>query len=215
MKTMKEPQNQIKRNLISRLCRKVGSIWLSRKRAGWQKRIKNKDFSIVCSTCVGGVLYHDLGMQFLSPTINMFMSNLDFIKFACDLKYYCSLDLRFIESDYVFPVAMLGDIQLNFNHHNNAEEASFDWNRRKERINFDNLYLIFYYREGYSLEQIREIEKAPCKRVAVLTHKPLPLDYAVYIKGNGTTTQNFLEKDRFGIMSIEKEWDFVSWLNGD
>ena len=211
---MKKQQNQIKRNFIDRLFRRVGSIWLSRKRAVWQKRLKNKEFSIVCSNCAG-VLYHDLGMQFLSPTINMFMSNLDFIKFACDLKYYCSLDLRFIESDYDFPVVMLGDIQLNFNHHKTEEEATYDWNRRKEWINYDNLYLIFYYREGYTMEQIKEIEKASCKRVAVLSYKPLPLNYAVYIKGNGTTTQNFLEKDRFGIMSIEKEWDFVSWLNGD
>lgn len=31
---------------------------------------------------------------------------------------------------------------------------------------------------------------------------------------DGSTKQNFLEKDIFGIMPIEKEWDFVSWLNG-
>ena len=55
------------------------------------------------------------------------------------------------------------------------------------------------------MEQIREIEKAHCKRVAVLTHKPLGLAYEVYMKGNGESTQNFLEKDKFGIRSFEKE----------
>ena len=179
-----------------------------------EKRTQNKDFSIVCSTCVGGVLYHDLGMQFLSPTVNLYMHNLDFIKFACDLKYYCSQKLHFIDTDDGFPVALLDDIKINFNHYMTNEEAEECWNRRKERINYDNLYLIFYYREGFTIDQIREIEKAKCKRVAVLTHKPLGLDYEVYMKGNGDPEQNFLEKDRFEIRSIEKEWDFVSWLNG-
>lgn len=188
--------------------------YIVKRRKMWKKRIKNKDFSIICSTCIGGLIYHDLGMEFLSPTINMYMNNLDFIKFACNLKYYCSIDLTFIETEEDFPVAMCGDIRLNFNHSKTAEDAQRDWNRRKERINYDNIYLIFYYREGYSLEQIREIEKAPCKRVAVLTHKPLGLEYEVYMKGNGDPEQNFLEKDEFEIRTFEKEWNFVKWLNG-
>ena len=143
----------------------------------------------------------------------MYINNLEFIRFACNLKYYCSLDLRFIETDKTFPVAMLGDITLDFNHSKTKEDAERDWNRRKERINYDNLYLIFYYREGYTVEQIRKIEKVPCKKAVVLTYKPLGLDYEVYMVGNGDPKQNFLEQDKFGIRSFEKEWDFVSWLN--
>ncbi len=197
------------------ICKRYGTKWLDLHRKYWRKRLKNKDFSIICSTCVGGVIYNDLGMQFLSPTINMYMNNLDFIKFACNLKHYCSQKLNFIDTDESFPVAMCDDIRLNFNHSKTAQDAQKDWDRRKVRINYDNLYLIFYYREGYELDQIREIEKAPCKRVAVLTHKPLGLDYEVYMKGNGDPEQNFLEKDKFGIRNIEKEWDFVSWLNNN
>ena len=108
---------------------------------------------------------------------------------------------------------MLGDITLDFNHSKTKEDAERDWNRRKERINYDNLYLIFYYREGYTVEQIRKIEKVPCKKAVVLTYKPLGLDYEVYMVGNGDPKQNFLEQDKFGIRSFEKELDFVSWLN--
>lgn len=99
----------------------------------------------------------------------MFISNPDFIKFASHLKHYMSQKLRFIETEKGFPVAMLDDIELNFNHATTNEEAADNWNRRKARINYDNLYFIFYYREGMTLEQIREIEKAPCKRVAIIT----------------------------------------------
>lgn len=99
--------------------------------------MKKKDFSIICSTCVGGVIYNNLGLQFLSPTIDMYMNNLGFIKFACDLKYYCSLDIDFIETEDKFPVAMCGDIKLYFNHSKTANDAEDDWNRRKARINYD------------------------------------------------------------------------------
>ena len=142
------------------------------------------------------------------------MHDLDFIKFACNLKYYLSLPLSFIKTEDGFPVAMLGDIKLNFNHYATNEEAEECWNRRKERINYDSIFLILYYRDGFTVEQIREIEKAKCKGKAVLTHKPLGLDYEVYMRGNEDPEQNFLEKDKYGIRSFEKEWDFVSWLNG-
>ena len=203
-----------KYGLKRRLFCKIGSYRLNRKRKIWKKKLVNKNFSILCSTCIGGIIYHDLGLRFLSPTINMYISNPDFIKFACHLKHYMSQKLRFIETEKGFPVAMLDDIVLYFNHASSNEEAAENWKRRKERINYDNLYFIFYYREGMTLEQIREIEKASCKRVALITYKPLELPYAVYMKGDGSTKQNFLEKDIFGIMTIEKEWDFVSWLNG-
>ena len=142
------------------------------------------------------------------------MSNLDFIKFACNLKQYLSMKLDFIETNETFPVAMLDDIVLYFNHHADPEEAAYDWDRRKSRINYDNLYFILCYREGYPLDRVREIENAKCKGYALITHKPLGLPYEVFIKGNGSSQQNFLEKDKYGIMTIEKEWDFVSWLNG-
>ena len=37
------------------------------------KRInKTKDISIIANNCIGGCLYHDLGLKFLSPTIDLF-----------------------------------------------------------------------------------------------------------------------------------------------
>lgn len=126
----------------------------------WRARLKVDDFSIICSSCIGGTIYNRLGKKFLSPTINMFFTQRDFIKFAINLRYYISLDLDFIETDKPYPVAMLDDITLHFNHSKTCEEAANDWNRRKNRINFDNIYIIFYYRDGYTIEGLREIEKA-------------------------------------------------------
>ena len=181
------------------------------------KALKNKDFSILCSNCIGGIIYNRLGMEFLSPTINMWETQHDFIKFAINPKYYVNQPLEFIETDEPTPVAKCGDILLHFNHHNNAADAERDWNRRKIRINYDNIYIILYYREGYTIEEIREIEKAKCKNIVVLTDRELPLDYAVVMKPNLERMHgdSFIDKDKYGITTFEKQWDFVEWLNSE
>ena len=199
--------------LLTWLCLKIGGIRLKGMKKRWKKRLKNSDFSIICSSCIGGVIYHDLGLPFLSPTVNLFMTQNDLIKFALRLKYYCSLKLNFIQSDKPYPVAMLDDIRLDFNHYHTDKEAEEAWERRKARINYDNIYVIFYYRDGHSIEEIRKIESAECKKVMVLSHKPIDIEYSLCLKGNGRADQNYMEKDKFGIRTFEKEWDFVSWLN--
>lgn len=36
--------------------------------------LKNRDITIISANCVGGVIYHDLGLAFNSPTINLFFN---------------------------------------------------------------------------------------------------------------------------------------------
>ena len=36
-----------------------------------RSRLKNTDFTIIASNCCGTMMYHDLGLPFLSPTINL------------------------------------------------------------------------------------------------------------------------------------------------
>ena len=35
------------------------------------RKLANPDFTIIASNCVGTIIYHDLGVPFLSPTINL------------------------------------------------------------------------------------------------------------------------------------------------
>ena len=56
-----------------------------------QKRNKNMDFTIIAQNCIGGVIYSDLGLQFLSPTINMFIEDENFVKLVENLEYYFSI----------------------------------------------------------------------------------------------------------------------------
>ena len=63
--------------------------------ASFQRRLKNDNFTILCSNCIGGVIYHRLGKQFLSPTINMFFSQPDFVSFCMHLDYYLQQKLLY------------------------------------------------------------------------------------------------------------------------
>ncbi len=188
----------------------------------FRKRLRNKEFTILCSNCIGGVIYHRLGSKFYSPTVNMFFSQPDFVDFCVNLEYYLGQKLCFISSDEGYPIAELrgnGDIstiRLNFNHSKSNEEAEEKWNERKERIRRDNLYIILYMLDGLTVEKVKELENVKCNNKVLLTSRHLPeISWSHYIKPNERQkyASSYLGKDIFGVRYFEKEFDFVSFLN--
>ena len=53
-----------------------------------KKRLKNPDVTILSNCCVGGMLYHDFKLRFLSPTINLNIPFEDFLKYCNKLPKY-------------------------------------------------------------------------------------------------------------------------------
>lgn len=51
-------------------------------------KLKNSDVTILSNYCLGGHIYNMLGMEMLSPTINMFCSGMDYIRFLNDYENY-------------------------------------------------------------------------------------------------------------------------------
>lgn len=88
-----------------------------------RKRLKNQNFTILAPTCIAGVIYHELGLPFASPTINLWMHDKDFYKFVNNLKGYLAHDLVFVEGIDDTPTAYLDDILIHFNHYHSDEEA--------------------------------------------------------------------------------------------
>lgn len=72
-----------------------------------KKRLSNRNFTILCNNCVGGVILHELGERFNSPTVNLFFGAEDYIKFLEKLDYYLSQTLVEVQSDKDYPVAKL------------------------------------------------------------------------------------------------------------
>lgn len=180
-----------------------------------RRKLKNDQFSILCSTCIGGIIYHRLGKQFLSPTINMWMNQREFLIFLENLDEALAQELVFIKTKYDHPVAQLttkgGSVNLYFNHAKTQEEADRDWTRRKARINRDNLFVIMYDTDNITEADIRRLEKIKCRNKIVLSANKRDLPYVLTIKSKGAS--NYLEADRFGRRTFEKKFDFVKWLN--
>ena len=180
-----------------------------------RRRLKNKDFTILCSNCIGGIIYHRLGMQFLSPTINLWMRQRDCIKLAANINNYRRHKLQFVESEYPYPVAKLDDIMIYFNHSIDEASAADGWYRRIDRINEDNIYLILYDREDLTDEEIMNLEDLPCKRCILLTEKERShIKFAKKMVPSGKPNgKQYLDRRWHGLHTFETQFDFVSWLN--
>ena len=184
------------------------------------KRLKNKDFSVIASNCNGGFILHDLGLKFNSPFINLWMKPDDFIKFLLNMHYYFSCDMSFIEeSDIDYPIGVLDDVRIYFQHYATADEAKHKWMERMQRINYDNLFIMFTDRDGCTYQNLVDFDSLPYKNKVVFTHVPYPeLKSAYYIKGfekEKSVGMCFNYRHKFSLKKYYDDFDYVSWFNGD
>lgn len=201
--------------LIPKICRRIYRIIQ-------RKRLKVSDFSIVTNTCIGGVIYHELGQRFLSPTINLTMEDTDFFKFITHLDDYLAKDLRFVSGIANYPTAYLGDLLLYFVHYKTEDEARTSWNNRKERINKDRLYIICSDRpssnQSITHEMMLSLKNVKCaNKVIFSTRQYDDIDYIVHLPKdeNGDYVKIYM-MDKYPITKFwkwEMKWDYVKWLN--
>ncbi len=215
--------------LISKVVGRIRNIVWRKKRSKINKVNKGRlndagrTASIISMNCTGGIISHDLGLRFLSPTVNLFMKAEDFIKFCENIEYYLSID-HFVEcfdekitEDRAYPIAFLGDLTLFLVHYSSVQEAECKWNERKKRIHMDNIVIFNTDREGMTEELKARFEKLPYRKV-MFTH--LPDDKrksCFYIKG-------YEKEDCVGIITDHNTWDgkrpidqfdYVKLLNGE
>lgn len=198
----------------------------------FRRKLHNTNATILCNNCTGGFVYHDFGMRFNSPTINMFFHGLDFFEFVEHFDAYISQPLTQIQNPKYdpdapdYPVAVLSgggtglkDIEIHFLHYNSFVEANEKWEERKKRINLDNLFLIWTFMGMDKDEELYHRAQAlPVKNKVIFVNHPIDhseyLDF-FYIKG--------FEK-QIGLGQLGEymdlcghryydQFDFVSWLN--
>ena len=184
-----------------------------------KSRLENNDFTLLASNCIGGIIYNNLGVRFNSPTINLQINSDEFAKMVLNFDEYIKKEIEFIEPENGMPVGMLGDVRITFTHYHTNEEALKKWNERKERINYDNLYIILNDMDGITEDQIRALGDIKCKNICVFTSKEYPdIPYAVYLKKykKQEFVGNVLKKSRItGLRYFETHFDYVDWLNSD
>lgn len=163
------------------------------------KKIKNKDFTIISNNCFGGWLYRIYNLPYMTPTIGLFIMPEDYLKFVRNLNYYLSLELKFIDykesrfCEYLsknvhkfgqYPIGKLDDIEIQFLHYSDENEAREKWNRRKQRINMKNIIYKFNDQNGCTREDIEEFCKLDLKNKLcfVSNEKYKNIDGIIYVK---------------------------------
>lgn len=142
-----------------------------------KKKLNNTDFSIICNNCWGGYVYRRYGLPYLTPTVGLYFFAEDFVKLCSNVKSYMEKPLEFIEcsqSRYKdllekrnhanVPIARLGDIEVIFLHYKTIEEAREKWERRAQRINYDNLIFKFSKMNLCTDDDLRAFDSMNCDK---------------------------------------------------
>lgn len=182
---LKRKLNKLTKNISE----KTKKVFFEIRRFFVKRSIKNKNFSVISNNCWAGRVYQYLDMPYLSPTAGLYFFAPDYIKFVSDLRRYLATPLRFIDakdSKYYEelqkrnqtekPIGILDDVEIVFLHYKTREEAEEKWNRRKERVNFDNIILKLSRMDLCTEKEIEEFDKLPFKNKFVLNNR-LPLKY--------------------------------------
>ena len=184
-----------------------------------RKKLVNHDFSIICSDCTAGCVCKDLKEQMRSPTRNFYFNADGYIKFCQDLEYYLSQPLTEDKNppDTEYLTAMCGDVRLFLVHYDSVKQAQEEWERRKGRVNLDNLFFLMNDRNFCTEEHIAAFDALPYPNKVCFTHKKYPqYKSTFYLPGSDD------KKELRPVIDYIHQWwirryydffDFVTWLN--
>jgi uncharacterized protein (DUF1919 family) len=179
--------------------------------------LKKNSFTIICNNCIAGVIYSDFGRKFQSPTINLFFYATDYIKFLENLKFYLKQQIKFSKdskhtnSTILYPIGILGDIEIHFQHYESEQDAADAWHRRIQRIDYDNLFIIGSDRDN-STEEIRQrFSELSFEHKIYFTSKPCKYKQEIFF-------EEYKEQDCIGeLIDEDKAWyfyfDVPKWIN--
>ena len=182
-------------------------------------QLKNRQPTIIASNCIGTFIYYDMKLRFNSPTINLSFDMNDYLRFLENLHWYLEQPLVSYEDDrFDYPCGMVGDVEIRFNHYKTFEEAAAKWNERKQRVDWDNLFIIGIDGDGCTYDSLRRFDALPYKNKVIFTHKPYPeFSSAHYLPGFeslGCIGRATDFKDQYLIRRYMDHFDYVSFLNG-
>ncbi len=183
-----------------------------------RRRLKNITPTIITDNCNAGIIYHDLGLKFLSPSINLYFLPGDYLKFLKNLHHYLQVEPKEIADDSVtWPVGMLEDVKVFFMHYKSFDEARTKWIARAARVDFDNLFVLMSEKNGCTHAEMQEFDSLPFQHKALLTHLPYR-----DIK-SGITIPGFEDQTELGVVTDFRPgflrrryldaFDYVSFLN--
>lgn len=184
------------------------------------KRLKNKNFTIISNNCWAGIFYRNNNLEYLSPTLGLFFMAEDYIKFIYNIKYYINEDLQFINIEdskyknylkklnYNSPIGRIDDIEIMFLHYSSEEEAKEKWDRRKQRINWDNIIYKFSDQNMCTYEHIKKFDEFKAKNKILFTTRKYEGINSIQIK-EFSKSESVMDD----IKTYKKYFNFYKYIN--
>ena len=138
-----------------------------------RKKLINQNFTIFSSNCIGGIIYHNLGLKFLSPTINLWIEPNDYIEMLKEPHNYF-VPNKMIEVkniDLPYPVGSINGKKIYGQHYKSFNQLKEKWDERSKRINWNNIYVFFIQRDNATKSNLLDFDKLPYNKVVFTKEK--------------------------------------------
>ena len=138
--------------------------------------------TIISDSCLGGLLYNRFGREFKSPLINTSVEKKDFLKLIGDLEYYLSAELELYQDRTSLspPIGILnGEVKIGLNHYIDYMDAKKYWDRRRDRINYENIVILMDSIE--TQEEINEFNQCIYNKKIAFVKKKIVAANTVYL----------------------------------
>ena len=169
------------------------------------------------SNCTGSLVCHEIGLRFNSPFVNLWIPPKDYIKLIGKLTVYMEKELVFVDDKEVnYPVALLGDVKIYFQHYKTENEARKKWNQRKQRMNYNHICYIMVQKDGCTYDDIKQFDLLPAKNKVIFTSKPYQeFNSAFYIRGfekRGEIKHMYEFESLFSLKKYYYQFDMIDFL---
>ena len=194
-------------------------------------KLKNRSFSIISNTCIGGVIAHAVGEQFRSPTVNLVIYEEDFLTFCENLRAYSTCPLEpadaALSEKMGYPVGILRgreaglpDITVYFVHYKAFAEARTAWVKRFARVNYEDLFFLMDRGMDARPEILDRFHALPYPHKVFFTHREDPVRWPDTFRLSYYTEDDFRIAFMYTFVSrgllqyrVLDEFDYVHWLN--
>ena len=186
-----------------------------------RNKLNNTNFTLIVNNCNGTFLYHDLGLKFNSPFINLSLSAEDFIKYLKNISHYMNSNLEFLKNTNTkYPIGLLDDIKINFVHYETEEIAREKWVERTKRIDTVNLYNILTIDENCDPQILKDFEEIPFKNKIIFTNtEKNKSNSTFYIKNfimEGSAPHGYYKFiNKLSGKRYYDQFDYIKWFNNE
>jgi len=201
---------------------KVKKIWRYPLMRKMKKEGADCNVRILASNCIGGLLYHDIGKEFTSPTINLTIGGEDFIKLCNNPEYYLTCEPVFEKtSPQGYPVANLNGILIYGVHYKDFDDLKNQWMRRSRRfLEHSEQEILVMTCDSFltSNELVEKFHSLPYRKVCYTKNPVCPYEEFVYVPGyESSDTIGDLTRyaDYKGTRIFEKYFDCIKWLKNE